>query len=181
MIDDPQLPAADSRLPTVSASTQLSTFNFSTFNASSPAGVRFSTISALFMRSRARATPSPSIASPVSRSPAVSTRRTGQPPMSNHSSIESRVVPGVAETIARLSPRRAFRSELFPAFGGPAITTRAPSRRIFPSLARRIASSRREAIEATEAAILSRKPSGNSSSLTSSACSAVEERSTRAS
>ena len=62
------------------------------------------------------------------RIPAVSTSRTGTPLIATVSSIVSRVVPGVSETIARSSPSKALSSDDLPAFGGPTIATVSPSR-----------------------------------------------------
>ena len=64
---------------------------------------------------------------PMSRSPAVSISRKGTPPSATGASIRSRVVPGMAEVIAASRPTNALRRLDFPAFGGPAMTTRTPS------------------------------------------------------
>ncbi len=89
---------------------------------------RTRTVSAVFRRSQTRSIPSFSIAFSGSRSPAVSVRRTGIPPMSTVSSMKSRVVPGMGVTIARFSPRMRLRREDLPTFGRPAMTTPIPSR-----------------------------------------------------
>ena len=99
----------------------------------SPVSDRSTTTSASSARALLLFTPSASIVSEVFLRPAVSVSLTGHPSMSSHSSIESRVVPATSDTIARFSRRSAFMSELLPAFGSPARTTRAPSRRILPS------------------------------------------------
>ena len=59
--------------------------------------------------------------------PAVSASSTGQPSSAVLAVTTSRVVPGVASTMARLYPVRAFRSRLLPTFGRPARTTRQPA------------------------------------------------------
>ncbi len=83
-------------------------------------------------RARVRETPSISIGSLVSRRPAVSTKVTGNPQRSQRTSMASRVVPGIAETMATSRRAMALRSVDFPAFGGPARTTVKPSRRRSP-------------------------------------------------
>mmetsp|Transcript_7219 Transcript_7219/g.29989 ORF Transcript_7219/g.29989 Transcript_7219/m.29989 type:complete len:315 (+) Transcript_7219:746-1690(+) len=88
------------------------------------------------MAADARSMPSRSIASPGSlRSPAVSYRRTARPSNARSTCRTSRVVPGVADTIAAGRCASAFKSEDFPAFGGPASTTRTPSRTVSPAVA----------------------------------------------
>ncbi len=69
----------------------------------------------------------------VSRRPAVSTSLMGHCPLSSIASIASRVVPGTSVTIARALPSIALNSDDLPAFGAPAITTRAPSLSISPA------------------------------------------------
>ena len=59
------------------------------------------TSSALLIAARLRSTPRRSTSSSVSRMPAVSIRRSVRRPMRSFSSIVSRVVPGIAVTIAR--------------------------------------------------------------------------------
>ena len=71
-------------------------------------------------------TPSDSITSSDSRSPAVSESLTGTPPIIIPSSMMSRVVPGMSVTIARLRPTMAFSNDDFPALGRPAITALTP-------------------------------------------------------
>ena len=70
-----------------------------------------------------RRTPADSSGSAVSRRPAVSVRRTGQPSSATSAVTASRVVPGVGETIARPNPVKAFSRELLPTLGGPNSTT----------------------------------------------------------
>ena len=91
-----------------------------------------STRSALSIRSLALRIPSISIRSLDSRNPAVSTSVTGSPFRSSETSIISRVVPGISETIATSRLAMAFNNEDFPAFGAPAMTTLNPSLRISP-------------------------------------------------
>lgn len=67
-----------------------------------------------------------STTSEVSRRPAVSMNLNRIPSMFRVSSMVSRVVPWMSETIARSSPRRAFNSVLFPVFVAPAIATGTP-------------------------------------------------------
>lgn len=73
-------------------------------------------------------TPSRSIGLTPSHKSAVSTSRSGQGSWSITTSTASRVVPSSSLMITRASPTRASKSEDFPAFGGPASTTAAPSR-----------------------------------------------------
>ena len=63
-----------------------------------------------------------------SRRPAVSTRPTDRPRMSARSVSRSRVVPGMAVTIARLALSSALNRLDLPTFGVPTIATCAPSR-----------------------------------------------------
>ena len=71
--------------------------------------------------------PSASKGSLVSRSPAVSKRRTGIPSRLTVPSSQSRVVPCTSETIARSWRRMALKRLDFPEFVAPAIATLAPS------------------------------------------------------
>ena len=64
----------------------------------------------------------------VARRPAVSTRRMGIPESAKTSSMVSRVVPGVAVTMARSRSRRRLKSELLPALGSPIRASLMPSR-----------------------------------------------------
>ena len=101
--------------------------------------------SACSMAVRLRRTPSCSAWSFVSRTPAVSSRRTGTPLMFRTSSRTSRVVPGTGVTIARSVRRSAFSRLDFPTFGQPTIAAVTPSRRTRPSRqlsARRLISAR---------------------------------------
>ena len=58
--------------------------------------------------------------------PAVSVKVISSPLMETLSLTVSRVVPGMSVTIERSKARSAFIRELFPTFGRPAITARAP-------------------------------------------------------
>ena len=58
------------------------------------------------------------------RRPAVSTSSTSASPSTSRAVTRSRVVPGVAETIARSAPASALNRLDFPAFGAPAIDHR---------------------------------------------------------
>ena len=73
----------------------------------------------------------------LSRRPAVSITWTGTPSIWIVSPTLSRVVPGMAVTIASSAPASALSSELLPTFGWPASTTRMPSRSSAPWRARR--------------------------------------------
>ncbi len=66
----------------------------------------------------AASTPRPSSLSVVSRSPAVSTRRTRSPPTSNTSATASRVVPASSDTRALSLPRSAFEQRRLPGIRG---------------------------------------------------------------
>ena len=80
------------------------------------------------------AMPRASIASAVSgRRPAVSTSLKLMLPMLSLSSMRSRVVPGVSETMARSSFSSAFSSVDLPALGLPAITVCTPLLTALPS------------------------------------------------
>ena len=81
-----------------------------------------------------RSIPIRSISSVVCRMPAVSMKRYKVPKMLNVSSTVSRVVPSISLTIARSSPKMAFRSVLLPVFVSPAIVTGIP---FFMALPRR--------------------------------------------
>ena len=67
-----------------------------------------------------------STVSSVSLNPAVSIKRKRIPSYIKVSSILSRVVPGILETIAFSSLSSALRSEDLPTFGFPAITIGTP-------------------------------------------------------
>mmetsp|Transcript_73 Transcript_73/g.230 ORF Transcript_73/g.230 Transcript_73/m.230 type:complete len:320 (-) Transcript_73:28-987(-) len=67
-----------------------------------------------------------------SRSPAVSDKSTGRPPSCSVTSTTSRVVPAIGETIAAGRSASAFSSVDLPAFGGPRMATRTPSRTTSP-------------------------------------------------
>ena len=96
------------------------------------ASTTYNTRSAFFINCCALSTPICSTKLSVSRIPAVSTIFSGMPFRLIYSSITSRVVPGISVTMARSCPSSAFNKLDFPTFGLPAITTRRPSRIIFP-------------------------------------------------
>ena len=75
---------------------------------------------------KVRSMPIFSIVSSVSLIPAVSMNLNRIPSIFNVSSIVSRVVPAISETIARSSPSRALRSVLLPVFVAPTIATGTP-------------------------------------------------------
>ena len=79
-------------------------------------------------------TPIFSTVSLVSLIPAVSVITIGIPSSKIDSSITSLVVPGISVTIALFSSSSAFKRELLPTFGFPAITILIPSLIIFPLL-----------------------------------------------
>ncbi len=81
--------------------------------------------------------------SSVRRRPAVSMKRKSTPSMSRVSSMASRVVPAMSETMARSSPRSRFSSVDLPALGAPTIATPTPCFRALPSekLRHRVSSS----------------------------------------
>ena len=90
----------------------------------------------------------------------------------------SRVVPGVAVTIARFSASRAFSSDDFPTFGRPMIAARSPSRSSMPLRQREMSSSHsaRSSSRRPALSFLEIKPSpssGKSRSTSSAAASAV--------
>ena len=78
--------------------------------------------------------PSASISSSLSRRPAVSINRIGSPSSEIVASKVSRVVPGVAVTIARSALASAFKRLDLPAFGAPISTTSAPVDNSSPGL-----------------------------------------------
>ena len=84
------------------------------------------------LRASARRMPSASTAPSASLIPAVSVTITGKPPRSRWTSITSRVVPASSDTMAASRRASAFSRDDLPAFGGPAMTTRKPSRRRSP-------------------------------------------------
>ena len=69
----------------------------------------------------------------VSRIPAVSIKRKFIPWIFSSSSIVSRVVPAISETMARSSFSKAFKSVDFPTFGSPTIATGIPFLMTFPT------------------------------------------------
>ena len=84
------------------------------------------TISASEIFWNVRSMPIFSMVSEVSRIPAVSMKRYIMPSIVNVSSIVSRVVPSMSLTMARSSPKMAFRSVLFPVLVSPTIATGMP-------------------------------------------------------
>ena len=69
----------------------------------------------------------------VSLIPAVSMNLKPIPSITNSSSIVSRVVPAMSETIALSSFNKAFNSVDFPTFGSPTIATGIPFFITFPT------------------------------------------------
>ena len=114
--------------------------------------------------------------SSVGRMPAVSRNRKSTPPMLAHSSITSRVVPAISETMARSSFRSRLSSVDLPTFGAPAMATATPSRMALPSaneLRRRSISAAMRCIVARSAV---RSANSTSSSEKSSSSSSSEVR-----
>ncbi len=95
--------------------------------------IRWRIRSAVSSACSARRMPSLSSLLSVSLIPAVSFTTTRCPAISKRTSNISRVVPLSSDTIATSLPAKAFRSEDFPAFGAPAITTEKPLRVISPA------------------------------------------------
>ena len=93
-----------------------------------------STIDASFNLRNVRSMPIFSTNSSVSRMPAVSMNRNITPPRLSVSSIVSRVVPAISETIALSSPRSAFSKVLLPVFVAPTIATGTPFLMALPRL-----------------------------------------------
>jgi hypothetical protein len=100
-----------------------------------PAGSTRITTSAPRTAAFARSMPRASTRPAASPRPAVSTQVTVSPSRSPGASSTSRVVPGAASTSARSSPTSRLKRVDFPAFTGPARTTRAPRRSIRPRAA----------------------------------------------
>src|SRR5450830_1473694 len=71
-----------------------------------------------------------SVVLPLRRIPAVSTKRYSRPPRDRRTSIESRVVPAISDTITRSAPTSAFTSDDFPTFGRPTIAIGSGSVRV---------------------------------------------------
>ena len=67
------------------------------------------------------------------RMPAVSRKRKTTPSMLARSSMTSRVVPAMSETMARSSLSRRLSKVLFPTFGAPTMATATPSLMALPS------------------------------------------------
>ncbi len=112
-----------------------------------------------------------SIASVDSRRPAVSMKRKRMPSMLRVSSMVSRVVPSMSETMARSSPRRELRSVLLPAFVAPTMAVWMPLRRALPSRNESIRRVMCPDVPSTRAASLERSANSTSSSLKSSSSS----------
>lgn len=85
-----------------------------------------SIMSAFWIACCERRMPSSSMESAVWRIPAVSISRNTRPLIVMVSSMVSRVVPGMSDTIALSSPVRALSRVDFPAFGLPTIATGIP-------------------------------------------------------
>ena len=138
-----------------------------------------STKNALRIASRLRSIPILSIVSDDSLMPAVSMKRSSAPSIILASSIVSRVVPGMSDTIALSSHRRAFNRVLFPLFGAPAIATGIPFLMALPSLKLEATVSQRLRASSSRAASRSRLANSTSSSLKSNSSSSRAESSTR--
>ncbi len=133
-----------------------------------------STISASSSFLKVRTIPIFSISSDVSLIPAVSIKRNNVPSMLNVSSIVSLVVPAMSETIARSSPRIAFRSVLLPVFVAPAIATGMPFLIALPSLNESASVVMCDNVPSTSALSCSLLANSTSSSLKSSSNSSRE-------
>ena len=86
---------------------------------------------------KARSIPIFSMVSSVSLMPAVSMNRNVLPLIFKVSSMVSRVVPAMSETMALSSPSKALRIVLFPALVSPTIATGVPLLMVLPSLKNR--------------------------------------------
>ena len=86
-----------------------------------------STSDGIGKRLAAAAMPNCSASSKLSRRPAVSTSSRGMPSSEMRSVTVSRVVPGVAVTMARSRSTRRLKSELLPALGRPTMARVSPS------------------------------------------------------
>ena len=124
-----------------------------------------------------RLIPSRSIASVASRIPAVSINLTHTSPMAILSSMASRVVPAISETMAFSSLIKALNNVLFPALGLPAKTNANPFFKAFPSVNESLNSSTFCLISVTrslnsdrEANSTSSSPKSNSSSIREVKC-----------
>ena len=96
-------------------------------------GLKYTTTCACSIFSNVLRIPMLSTTSCVSRIPAVSINRKPMPPITNSSSMVSRVVPAISETMARSSFNKAFKSVDFPTFGSPTIATGIPFLITFPT------------------------------------------------
>ena len=103
--------------------------NMCGWSGEQPSAPSQSSMSACSIAASARWMPMPSITSSVApRRPAVSVSTKAMPPNATGTSIRSRVVPAMSETIAASRDTSALSNVDFPLFGGPAMTTRKPSR-----------------------------------------------------
>ncbi len=100
----------------------------SAISAASTLSTRCNLKSADAACSNARRTPSRSITSSLSRIPAVSIMTAAYPLKSMGTSITSRVVPAISETIATSLFAKAFNKLDLPTFGAPVKAIRKPSR-----------------------------------------------------
>lgn len=89
-------------------------------------------MSALRAACRERSIPICSMRSVVLRMPAVSMKRKVMPSICMVSSMRSRVVPWMSETMARSSCTRAFMRVLLPTLGAPMMATGMPVFRALP-------------------------------------------------
>ena len=121
-----------------------------------------------------RSTPCCSMASVVARIPAVSINRNWMPLMFITSSMVSRVVPGISETMARSSFSKAFNRVDLPALGLPAITVFTPFLITLPSLNDSANGCSNSCIRSINAISCSRLANSTSSSLKSSSSSISE-------
>lgn len=108
--------------------------NWAICKEASAASIIQRTMSAWSSFWKVRSIPILSIASCVSRMPAVSMKRKVIPPMLIVSSMTSRVVPWMSLTIALSSFSRTFSRVDFPAFVSPMIATGMPFLIAFPTL-----------------------------------------------
>ena len=122
--------------------------------------------------------PIDSISSLVILIPAVSISLKLTPLMVKLSSIVSRVVPGIWETIARSSSRSAFNNVDFPTLGLPIMATGIPFLITFPSLKESVNRVTSDFNSVSKLRIFDRSANSTSSSLKSSSSSRREANST---
>ena len=132
------------------------------------------TIDASFNLRKVRSIPIFSTTSSVSRMPAVSMNRNITPPRLSVSSIVSRVVPAISETIALSSPRSAFSKVLLPVFVAPTIATGTPFLMALPRLKESVRRTIWVNVSSTNAPNSERLANSTSSSLKSSSSSSRE-------